>query len=300
MQDSVSLSPINAVSVEAWVKPMASTSPLSEYQVIVSKNLAYELTITKSGILRGGIINASNTRATINAKSSVSANVWNHIVMTYDGAFIKIYANGQLKATKAHSGLIKDNDLPLTIGKHGINYHFMGAIDEVLIYNKALSDAEVYNRYISGTVVSKGELYVKKDTSFNGAHYITPTSNVLIGKYELTAAPIENVIISSIQININDYSKTSFLMLKDENTGTQIGHTMFPLHNEVIFNNLNYLIPQGHTLTLGVFSDINAQLIPAVIYTYIPQNGVNAFGNASLETITAPPTTTYGQVITVE
>ncbi|MFH1789705.1 MAG: LamG domain-containing protein [bacterium] len=144
--DSISLSPQSAISVEAWVKPTLATTSLSN-QVIVSKNLAYELTITRDGHLKGGIKNSLNVRKSVLAKHVVNSNIWNHLVMTYDGANIRVYANGLLVGTQAQTGLIQDNVFDLTIGKHGIGYYFDGLIDELKVYRRTLSDSEILSNY---------------------------------------------------------------------------------------------------------------------------------------------------------
>jgi hypothetical protein len=76
---------------------------------------------------------------------------WNHLAMSYDGDMLKLYVNG------APTGGTKIGR-PRTFGKGGIafgrrqdnsgdGYHFRGAIDEVRLYDRALSDAEIRERF---------------------------------------------------------------------------------------------------------------------------------------------------------
>ena len=76
--------------------------------------------------------------STNSAKGTITKNVWAHLVGTYDGKNIKVYINGVLAETKKHAGNIMGNDQNLQLGKT-----WGGSIDDLFIYNKVLSQAEV-------------------------------------------------------------------------------------------------------------------------------------------------------------
>lgn len=78
---------------------------------------------------------------------------WNHIASTWDGATIRHYLNGEaLPETLAFAGPIFNHDAFLAIGVNSAyNYTaFRGAVDEVRLYNLALSPAEVLALYVAG------------------------------------------------------------------------------------------------------------------------------------------------------
>ena len=70
---------------------------------------------------------------------------------------MQLYLNGQLVASRATSGPMVANSVPLTIGLSdpGLNYGFQGLIDEPSIYGRALSQAEIQTIVNSG---SKGKV----------------------------------------------------------------------------------------------------------------------------------------------
>ena len=76
-----------------------------------------------------------------------------HLAGTYDGQSLKLYMNGELKATTAVGGraLYSGKDKELLIGdcsnRDQGKASFSGAIDDVRIYNRALSEAEVKALY---------------------------------------------------------------------------------------------------------------------------------------------------------
>jgi hypothetical protein len=74
----------------------------------------------------------------------LALNTWTHIATTYDGANMRIYVNGVLVATRAQAGNLAVGNQALRIGGNNVSGEFFkGLIDEVRIYNRALSAAEI-------------------------------------------------------------------------------------------------------------------------------------------------------------
>jgi Concanavalin A-like lectin/glucanases superfamily len=69
---------------------------------------------------------------------------WNHLVVTYTDTQPRIYLNGRLVHTGLDS-IMTDVFAPIQLG-HGTYGGFTGTIDEVAIYNKALTKTEVLQR----------------------------------------------------------------------------------------------------------------------------------------------------------
>jgi hypothetical protein len=65
-------------------------------------------------------------------------NAWSHVAVTYDGAKLRLYVDGELVRTESGQA-VSSADGPLTIGC----YWFKGRIDEVRIYDRALDEGEV-------------------------------------------------------------------------------------------------------------------------------------------------------------
>lgn len=83
-----------------------------------------------------------------------ATNVWVHVAATWNGSTMTIYTNGQLQASMAAAGAITTTADPLAIGeKYGSTTagdFFNGEIDEVRVYNRALSMAEINTVMHSG------------------------------------------------------------------------------------------------------------------------------------------------------
>jgi hypothetical protein len=78
----------------------------------------------------------------------IQKNQWYTVVYTYDGTTAKFYVNGALASTSPNTGSVTftPNSNDLLIGKHEnppYPYYFNGVIDEIRIYNRALTNQEV-------------------------------------------------------------------------------------------------------------------------------------------------------------
>ena len=70
--------------------------------------------------------------------------LWSHLAATYDGATMRLYMNGALVSSQARTGAIATSANPLQIGGDSLyGQYFNGNIDEVRIYNRALTQAEI-------------------------------------------------------------------------------------------------------------------------------------------------------------
>jgi hypothetical protein len=148
---SPSLEITTNVSVFAWVKPSATQS--NGTPTIVSKNATvanYQLGLdTTTGVTLVRPCVASGCWVSTN---SIPTNKWSHIGLTYDGSFVRIYINGILDSKNVLTGSLPTNSGDvLTIGTDSVhNYPFTGPIDDVRVYNRALSAQEVYQLYHAG------------------------------------------------------------------------------------------------------------------------------------------------------
>jgi hypothetical protein len=84
--------------------------------------------------------------------TSIATSAWVHLLGTYDGQNVKVYTNGILKNTAAYVGITNSGTGSIQIGTFysinntdcgGATCHFDGLIDDVRIYNRALSATEI-------------------------------------------------------------------------------------------------------------------------------------------------------------
>jgi hypothetical protein len=70
-------------------------------------------------------------------------NTWRHVAATFDGANLRLYVNGAQVASTARSGALTTSAENLLIGADHYGEYFQGVLDEIRIYNRALSLSEL-------------------------------------------------------------------------------------------------------------------------------------------------------------
>jgi hypothetical protein len=134
------------MTLEAWVRP----STINGWETAVMKErtggLAYSLYGGSPSGPPAGYITRAGTTSDIGAvgASALPLNTWSHVATTYDGAVVRVYVDGTLVASQAAVGSIIGSASPLRIGGNTIwGEFFNGLIDEVRVYNRVLSAAEI-------------------------------------------------------------------------------------------------------------------------------------------------------------
>ena len=71
-------------------------------------------------------------------------NTWTFLTATYDGATLRLYVNGTQVSSKAVTGSMPNSSGVLRIGGNSVwGEYFAGLIDNIRVYNRALSVTEI-------------------------------------------------------------------------------------------------------------------------------------------------------------
>ena len=82
-----------------------------------------------------------------------AAGEWNHLAGVLDGGNMALYLNGELIQELPDAGALVSNGSEMEIGRAG-DGGFIGLIDEVAVYNRALSADEVSGNFGAGGLVA--------------------------------------------------------------------------------------------------------------------------------------------------
>lgn len=121
-----------------------TANPRQSFNMMVNFGSGTRFSIKKPG-------NCDNTNTAtafgnaVNGNALASINGWNYMAVTYNGSTISTYLNGNLVGADVQPGINLCSNAPLIIGSwwEGDPYYFNGRIDEVRVYNRALSSAEL-------------------------------------------------------------------------------------------------------------------------------------------------------------
>jgi glucose/arabinose dehydrogenase/fibronectin type 3 domain-containing protein len=140
---AASLNVTSAMTLSAWIQPTASQSG---WRTIMQREAdAYFLNASNSSPMRpsgGGTFGGSLDY--LSGPTANPVNTWTHVALTYDGTILRLYVNGTQVATAARTGAVQTTTNPLWIGGNNpYGEYFQGLIDEVRVYNRALTQTDI-------------------------------------------------------------------------------------------------------------------------------------------------------------
>jgi hypothetical protein len=146
----------NSFSLEAWINLPDTTTqyPLVEWNSGGTIGAHLWANVVFSGIGTQGCVYASLDNSvphTFATPAVLQPATWHHVVLTYDkSSGAVIYVDGVARVQAAISGVTSATGYDLYIGKRPGSLEFSGLIDEVSLYNRALSGSEVAVLYALG------------------------------------------------------------------------------------------------------------------------------------------------------
>lgn len=155
---------LTAVTLTAWVYPTAD-APTGRGRIISKPGpvvdddymIAYDDNTSGSSFQDKPMMRIVNDRGLRKEADEgalkIPQNTWSLVTGVWDGSVMRLYLNTSVTSTATQTGSTKMTGDPLTIGAHYnslTDRNFPGRIDEVKIFNRALSTNEVYQLYNEG------------------------------------------------------------------------------------------------------------------------------------------------------
>lgn len=145
-----SLNITDAITIDARIKlaSVSGTHRIVRKYAYVSdtSNEGYQLKQVDNKIAMSIYNNTSTVTSEVSTVSSLSVDIWYHITGTWNGSIIKIYLNGLLDNSLAHTTGLKTTAQNLFISYSSSTLN--GLINDVRIYNRRLSADEIRELYI--------------------------------------------------------------------------------------------------------------------------------------------------------
>lgn len=95
---------------------------------------------------------ASHGQGLLVSSRPLQLNRWTHLTGTYDGSRLLLYVNATIDTSLNASGNLPQNTIELNIGRNSTssNDYFHGTLDDIRIYNRALTPVEIQALYHEG------------------------------------------------------------------------------------------------------------------------------------------------------
>jgi PKD repeat protein len=149
VNDNVNLGNFNVTGNQMTISTWVYSNGYQDDDRIISKTTGtsesahYWMVSLSSSRLRFRLRTGTQTKS-LRTNVVFPMNQWVHVAAVYDGSRMRIYQNGIEVANTAKSGNIATSSAPVLLGANPNNYSvWNGRIDEMVIYNRALSTVEI-------------------------------------------------------------------------------------------------------------------------------------------------------------
>jgi len=171
-----------AFSVDAWIK--LTKAPMGGFPAVVRKEGSFALRFSngKLGALiwsKGRTVDAASRRATW------PTGRWMHVAMTCDGKQVRVFVAGKEDARPAACGAIDESNSGVFLASSIAGAHLPGAVDEVRLWDRALSAEEVLAACRAGRrslARQKGKTFEPKEIGAAARQFRKPPRNVAMVK----------------------------------------------------------------------------------------------------------------------
>ena len=257
-----SLNPSSAITLAAWVNAADWGGNRRILQKGNSDN-QYRF-LAENGVLKFHLNGVNTVTAPL-----PPTNVWIYLAATWNGATMTIYTNGQIEVAQAAGGTITITTDPLTIGtKNGstaMGDYFNGVLDEVRVYNRALSLPEINTAMHAGDappttptglagVPGDGQVQLSWGSVLGASSYNVKRANTTGGPYTVVGSPFTSAYSDAGLTNgTTYYYVVSALNFTNESSNSaEIAVT--PGHGVVFFVDINYGGAASHVLGAGNYT----------------------------------------------
>jgi hypothetical protein len=148
--DSPSLDIADALTIAVWVRPSANPVASGGHRWLIAKNTfaateTFGMVVRQEGVIANGIAPVGGAWTVKWSSGAIANDVWSHIVMQCSPPFIRSFINGQPSGEwDIGSYEINTNDHNLLVaGEKGGSQRYAGLVDDIRIYNRALSQQEI-------------------------------------------------------------------------------------------------------------------------------------------------------------
>jgi hypothetical protein len=173
--DDQSLNITEEITITAWIYPLSSSGNMD---IVTKKNwdsvhYGYRLQQNWGNLL---FVWGNGTNYFQNKTGTIEVGKWQHVAVTYDQETLVLYIDGVAVLTESRDEPIVNNDDPILIGCYGhcngATYVYNGSIDDVMIFNHALSSNQIQSLYENRT-----NSIVSQETLLGDVWNVTVTPN---------------------------------------------------------------------------------------------------------------------------
>ncbi|MFB5601048.1 MAG: LamG-like jellyroll fold domain-containing protein, partial [Nitrososphaeraceae archaeon] len=162
---------LSQFTVATWFKTSVPSFP--DEGVMVNKgglgsestggNQNYGIWFLSNGRIQGGYETSGGSNRYVTTSNTYNDDQWHHGVVTYDGSTVRLYIDGTQIGTRSSTTTPDNNgNQPLRIAENAQSIgedSYVGQLDEVGVWNRALSNTEINSLKDTGVFPTNGRVY---------------------------------------------------------------------------------------------------------------------------------------------
>ena len=193
------------MTIEAWVKvnTHSSSKGIVTQSTADSANPYFCFSLDKifySGDVvpkfRTGFSNGtSGEYKNVNSVKNYTLGAWHHLAGTFNGTHVSLYMDGEFQDARTMTGSICNEGTDTKIGQSGTSSnYFNGSIDEIKLYDRALSPEQIYQHYLN-----QSSILVSEETILGESWTVavTPNDGTQNGITKVSSAIVITAVASS-------------------------------------------------------------------------------------------------------
>lgn len=164
--DAASLRGLSGLTIECWVK-FASMPATDDLFTLAGKVGCYYLVFRDEGGTKKFQLSGNATDTAVKVNWSPSTGVWYHVALTWQSGTnnTKVYVNGVEVGSGTQNTAMPSATNALTIGQFNGTFFLDGVLDNVALYNTALSAGTLLSHYTLGIAAGATDAATATDTA---------------------------------------------------------------------------------------------------------------------------------------
>ena len=144
----------SAVTIDGWIQDLGAIGLESALYFGKSSAFGSDYVLYRSGNSLSACIRTNGLpggeTCVVTSFQPIAAG-WTHLALTYDGAAMKVYVNGEVVSSTPKTGNLVPSATAFYLGGRPDGLYYHGFIDEVEVFDRALSAAEIQHIYNAGS-----------------------------------------------------------------------------------------------------------------------------------------------------
>jgi hypothetical protein len=139
----------NEFSISCWVNPQSNSAHggIIGFRNNIDADF-YLLHLQNTNNIEARFTNSLGINFDIVLINGLDFNQWQHLAFTFDGSYIRLYKNGNILDSTSATGNINNSSESFKLGVldyQGSGFYLKGKLDEVRLWDIALTENEIYN-----------------------------------------------------------------------------------------------------------------------------------------------------------